>query len=131
LERLSQAQAGFQRTGGLHAAAWFDQSGRLLELCEDVGRHNAFDKMVGLAMRAGGVPLSEGFVVLSGRAGYELIQKAAQAGVAIVCAIGAPSSLAIEFAHAAQMTLIGFARPDRMNVYCHAERLKFLGRGMG
>jgi FdhD protein len=122
-ERMQSAQSKFGDTGGVHASALFDFSGNLLNLAEDVGRHNAFDKLVGMSLMAGELPLGERLVLLSGRASFELVQKALRAGVSILAAIGAPSSLAVNLAAASGLTLVGFLRETHCNVYSNPERL--------
>ena len=122
-DQMRAAQRVFARTGGLHAAGLFNLEGKLLSLKEDVGRHNALDKLIGAEARAGRVPLSERILMVSGRASYEILQKAAAARIPIVCAVSAPSSLAVQLARDLNMTLIGFLRGNTMNVYATPERL--------
>jgi FdhD protein len=116
-------QPGFERTGGLHATGLFDRAGSLLHSREDVGRHNAMDKVIGRALLDGAVPLSDRILCVSGRLSFELVQKAAVAGAPILVGVGAPSSLAIELAEDRNITLCGFARRGRVNVYTHPDRV--------
>ncbi len=117
-------QPGFARTGGLHATGLFDADGELLHSREDVGRHNAMDKVVGRALLDGDVPLGERMLCVSGRLSFELVQKAAVAGAPILVGVGAPSSLAITLADERGITLCGFARGERVNVYTHPHRVR-------
>jgi FdhD protein len=121
--RMREAQSKFGDTGGIHASALFDFTGNLLTLAEDVGRHNAFDKLVGECLMSGRLPLQEHIVLLSGRASFELVQKALRSGVSILAAIGAPSSLAVNLAVASGMTLVGFLREKHFNVYSSPQRI--------
>lgn len=125
-ERMRSAQSKFGDTGGIHAAALFDFSGVLIAVAEDVGRHNAFDKLVGENLMAGRLPLNEHIILLSGRASFELTQKALRTGVGILAAIGAPSSLAVNLAVAAGLTLVGFLREKHCNVYANPQRFTAL-----
>jgi FdhD protein len=121
---LGLAQETFKRTGGLHACALFHLTGKLIVMREDIGRHNALDKVIGWALLEGRLPLREHVLLLSGRTSFEMLQKALAAGVPIVAAISAPSSLAVQFAHDCNQTLIGFLRGERMNIYAGAARVR-------
>jgi FdhD protein len=122
-ETLREAQRVFDRTGGLHAAGLFDAEGALLAVREDVGRHNAVDKIVGWGLREGLLPLTGKVLMVSGRASFELVQKAVIAGIPALCAVSAPSSLAVDLAVESGLTLVGFLRGTSMNVYTGASRL--------
>lgn len=122
-ERLLAQQRVFARTGGVHAAGLFSSAGDLLCLREDVGRHNAVDKVVGWALREGRLPLRDTIMQVSGRASFELVQKASMAGIPILSAVSAPSSLAVDLAVESGVTLVGFSRDDRATVYTHPARI--------
>ncbi|MEJ7873529.1 MAG: formate dehydrogenase accessory sulfurtransferase FdhD [Rubrobacteraceae bacterium] len=122
-DKLREAQGLFDATGGLHAAGLFDAEGNLLAIREDVGRHNATDKLIGWALMQGRLPLNKHVVMVSGRSSFEILQKCLTAGVPIVCAISAPSSLAVDVARRFGMTLVGFLRSNRFNVYSAPERV--------
>jgi FdhD protein len=121
--RLRAAQPLFDATGGLHASGLFDAAGRLEAVREDVGRHNALDKLIGWALVGGRLPLADRLLVVSGRVSFEIVQKAIAAGLPLIAAVGAPSSLAIDLAEQFGVTLVGFLRADGMNVYTRGERV--------
>ena len=123
---LRDAQGLFSKTGGLHAAGLFSNTGELIALQEDVGRHNAVDKVIGWALLEGKLPLSDGLIMVSGRTSYEITQKCVAAGIPVGCAVSAPSSLAVEVARRFNQTLIGFLRDDHFNIYHGASRIALL-----
>ncbi len=122
-QKIIAEQSAFTKTGGIHASALFDLSGNLIAIREDVGRHNAMDKLIGECWQKGLAPLNNYVLMLSGRASFELIQKATMAGIPIICSVGAPSSLAIELAQENNHTLVGFLKTDRFNIYCGHHRI--------
>ena len=124
-EKLRRAQTVFDSTGAIHAAALFNTSGELIALREDVGRHNALDKLIGWAMQHQMLPLQHFILLVSGRSSFELVQKAMMAGIPILAAVGAPSSLAVQLAHENNMTVIGFLKKQRFNIYTGLERVCF------
>jgi FdhD protein len=120
-EKLRGHQATFEETGGIHAAALFDLAGNIIMVREDVGRHNALDKLIGAALNQGMIPLQQHILLLSGRASFELVQKATMAGLKVIVSVGAPSSLAVQTADEFGITLVGFAKRDKFNIYCNGE----------
>ncbi len=123
-DKLRRVQPVFAQTGGLHAAGLFTARGRLIAAREDVGRHNAVDKVLGHALMAGALPLNGHILMVSGRVSFEIMQKALAGGIPVVAAVSAPSTLAVEFAHDSRQTLVGFLRDKGMNIYSHPERIR-------
>jgi FdhD protein len=126
-DQLRQAQTTFAKTGGVHASGLFTTEGELIVLREDVGRHNALDKIIGWGMTAGKLPFSDCILMVSGRVSYEIVQKAVVAAIPFIAAVGAPSSLAVELAERFELTLAGFMKPGSLNVYAHPERIEEQG----
>jgi FdhD protein len=122
-DSLRNSQENFNFSGGIHASAMFDLAGELLDIKEDVGRHNALDKLIGSAVQKNEIPLFNNILFLSGRVSFELVQKASMAGFRMICAVGAPSSLAVDLAEELDITLIGFLRDNRFNIYAAPERI--------
>jgi FdhD protein len=122
-DRLRAAQQTFAKTGGVHASGLFSPDGDLVAVREDVGRHNALDKLIGWALAAGKMPLNDHLLLVSGRVSYEIVQKAVSASLPLIAAVGAPSSLAVELAERFHLTLLGFLRADAMNVYANPQRV--------
>jgi FdhD protein len=122
-DQLREAQPTFAKTGGVHASGLFTPNGELVATREDVGRHNALDKLIGWALANGKIPLSDHLLLVSGRVSYEIVQKAVSASLPLIAAVGAPSSLAVELAERFNLTLVGFLRPETMNVYANPARV--------
>ena len=122
-DRLRNSQENFNFSGGIHASAMFDLAGELLDIKEDIGRHNALDKLIGSAVQKNEIPLFNNILFLSGRVSFELVQKASMAGFRMICAVGAPSSLAVDLAEELDITLVGFLRDNRFNIYAAPERI--------
>jgi FdhD protein len=123
VDQLEALQEGYSETGGLHAAALFDWDGKMKRFREDVGRHNALDKLIGSMLKDGGLPLLDTILLMTSRASYDILQKAILAGITVVAAVGAPSTAAVELAQQREITLIGFLREERFNVYAGSWRV--------